>query len=133
MRELFSSVQRKMLYSQIKELKFFDSLINDGNLIKFLSAIWDIDALPSTDMRFNTMRADIQQHMINNNDWEYDYLFSEILNIYKDDEIFIKFVQETVMPCYHNRESQLVIVNTINEYLLPKQFILNLIALMKMV
>lgn len=44
---IFSPVQQKMLFNQIKESDFFNSLINDGNFFDFLSNIWDIDTLPS--------------------------------------------------------------------------------------
>ena len=71
---IFSPVQQKMLFNQIKESDFFNSLINDGNFFDFLSNIWDIDTLPSSDPHFNNLRGDIQQHMFNNDDWDYDSL-----------------------------------------------------------
>lgn len=80
---IFSPVQKKMLFNQIKESNFLNSLINEGNFFDFLSSIWDIDTLPSSDPRFNNMRGDIQQHMFNNDDWDYDYLFSEALQLFK--------------------------------------------------
>ncbi|WP_298550544.1 AAA family ATPase [uncultured Parabacteroides sp.] len=121
---IFSPVQQKMLFNQIKESDFFNSLINDGNFFDFLSNIWDIDTLPSSDPRFNNLRGDIQQHMFNNDDWDYDYLFSEALQLFKKEDLFNKFITETVNPIYHNHDSQLILVATINEYLLPKKYIL---------
>ena len=121
---LFSPVQQKMLFNQIKESNFFNSLINDDIFFDFLSSIWDIDTLPSSDPRFNSLRGDIQQHMFNNDDWDYDYLFSEALQLFKKEELFNKFIIETVNPIYHNQDSQLILVATINEYLLPKKYIL---------
>ena len=113
-----------MLFNQIKGSNFFNSLINDGNFFGFLSSIWDIDTLPSSDPRFNNLRGDIQQHMFNNDDWDCDYLFSEVLQLFKKEELFNKFIIETVNPIYHNHDSQLILVATINEYLLPKKYIL---------
>lgn len=115
-----------MLFNQIKESNFFNSLINDDNFFDFLSSIWDIDTLPSSDPRFNNMRGDIQQHMFNNDDWDYDYLFSEILQLFNEnkEDRFNTFITETVNPIYHNQDSQLILVATINEYLLPKKYIL---------
>lgn len=121
---IFSPVQQKMLFNQIKGSNFFNSLINDGNFFGFLSNIWDIDTLPSSDPRFNNLRGDIQQHMFNNDDWDCDYLFSEVLQLFKKEELFNKFIIETVNPIYHNHDSQLILVATINEYLLPKKYIL---------
>lgn len=122
--KLFSPVQQKMLFNQIKESNFYNSLINDGIFFDFLSSIWDIDMLPSSDSRFNNLRGDIQQHMFNNDDWDYDYLFSEILQLFKEEDTFNKFVVEVVNPIYHNQDSQLILVAIINEYLLPKKYIL---------
>lgn len=122
--KLFSPVQQKMLFNQIKESNFYNTLINDGIFFDFLSSIWDIDTLPSSDPRFNSLRGDIQQHMFNNDDWDYDYLFSEILQLFKEEDKFNKFVVEVVNPIYHNQDSQLIIVAIINEYLLPKKYIL---------
>lgn len=121
---IFSPVQQKMLFNQIKESNFFKSLINDGNFFDFLSNIWNIDTLPSSDPRFNNLRGDIQQHMFNNDDWDYDYLFSEVLQLFKKEDLFNKFITETVNPIYHNHDSQLILIATINEYLLPKKYIL---------
>lgn len=121
---LFSHIQQKMLFNQIKDSNFFDTLINDDIFFDFLSAVWDIDILPSSDPRFHNMRGDIQQHMFNNDDWDYDYLFSEALQLFKQEDVFQKFIIETVNPIYHNPDSQLLLVATINEYLLPKKFIL---------
>lgn len=123
---IFSPIQKKMLFNQIKESNFFNSLINDDNFFDFLSSIWDIDTLPSSDPRFNNMRGDIQQHMFNNDDWDYDYLFSEILQLFNEnkEDRFNTFITETVNPIYHNQDSQLILVATINEYLLPKKYIL---------
>ena len=113
-----------MLFNQIKESNFFNSLINDDMFFDFLSSIWDIDTLPSSDPRFNNLRGDIQQHMFNNDDWDYDYLFSEVLQLFKKKDLFNKLIIETVNPIYHNQDSQLILVVTINEYLLPKKYIL---------
>ena len=129
---IFSPVQQKMLFNQIKESNFFKSLINDGNFFDFLSNIWNIDTLPSSDPRFNNLRGDIQQHMFNNDDWDYDYLFSEVLQLFKKEDLFNKFITETVNPIYHNHDSQLILIATINEYLLPKNTFLSLMRLMRM-
>ena len=39
---------------------------------EFLSRLYDLDEIPSTDSRFNTAERDIRQHRINNDDWEDD-------------------------------------------------------------
>ena len=53
------------------------------NLIEFLKRIWDLSSMPSTDRRFKDVEGDIYQHMINNSDWEYDYLLYQYLDLLK--------------------------------------------------
>ena len=55
----------------------FDANEPDNGLMAFLENIWDLKEMPSTDGRFNDAAGDIYQHTINNNDWDYDYLFLE--------------------------------------------------------
>jgi hypothetical protein len=62
-------------------------------LLDFLSRIWDLRIMPSTDTRFNDAYGDIYQHMVNNDDWDYDFLFLQRLNLLDaNDEIFQKFI-----------------------------------------
>lgn len=55
--------------------------------------------MPSTDDRFENAEGDIHQHMVNNSDWEYEYLLNTYLNLPEcNDETFIKFLEECVHP-----------------------------------
>lgn len=47
------------------------------NEIDFLSRIYDLDKMPSTDSRFLNARRDIWQHTINNEDWDEYWYFSD--------------------------------------------------------
>jgi len=66
----------------------------------FLNRIWDLKSMPSSDPRFKNAEGDIYQHMINNSDWDLNYLFRERLNLLSDDEKFIKFIEAFVLPEY---------------------------------
>ena len=50
-------------------------ILNVGNiegrsdLVSFLSRVWPLAQMPSTDKRFNDAAGDIWQHMVNNSDW----------------------------------------------------------------
>ena len=73
----------------------------------FLGRIFDLDHLPSNDHRFKTMRRDIWQHRVNNpNDWEDDWAFTDSrLNLlHGSDEIFLRFLCETVHPVVRAEE-----------------------------
>jgi hypothetical protein len=55
--------------------------------------------MPSTDHRFKTASGDVWQHMINNDDWSYRYLFDEYLNLLKGtDDQFLRFLEQLVHP-----------------------------------
>lgn len=59
----------------------------------FLSRLYDLSKIPSTDGRFNDANGDIWQHRVNNNDWEDNWVFSDsrfnLLNC--DDASFLQF------------------------------------------
>lgn len=67
---------------------------------QFLARIYDLDALPSNDYRYKNAAGDIRQHMVNNWDWEDDWVFDDERFQLRDgdDEVFLKFLVETVHP-----------------------------------
>ena len=67
---------------------------------EFLSRIWDLEAMSSTDGRFQNAIGDIWQHTINNNDWDAGWVFSDSrFNLMKgDDETFLRFISESIHP-----------------------------------
>lgn len=88
-------------------------------LLDFLSSVWDLRVMPSTDSRFNDAYGDIYQHMVNNDDWDYDFLFLERLNILNaSDEIFLKFLETIVSPTFRSSEDEIFrFVLLINDYI----------------
>ena len=68
---------------------------------EFLSRLYDLDALPSTDHRFRGAAADIWQHRVNNpDDWPIDWVFADSRFDLTDgpDETFLRFLCEMVHP-----------------------------------
>ena len=90
---LLPLVQQRSLFKALVDKSAFESLRQSARILDLIGRIWDIDLLPSTDARFKTMRGDIQQHYLNNTDWNEEYLFSEILGIYKDIDKFQKVIE----------------------------------------
>lgn len=86
----------------IFDLVFLEKIILHGRLeeIDFLSRIWDLEAMPSTDSRFKNARGDIWQHTVNNDDWDADWVFSDSrFNLMRgDDETFLRFLCEAIHP-----------------------------------
>lgn len=67
---------------------------------EFLSRLYDLSAMPSTDGRFRDAQGDIWQHRVNNEDWDDDWLFRDPrFNLLTgDDETFLRFLCEMVHP-----------------------------------
>jgi hypothetical protein len=67
---------------------------------EFLSRLFNLSMLPSTDNRFKDAAGDIWQHRVNNFDWEDDWIFYDgrfgLMN--GDDENFLAFLCETIHP-----------------------------------
>lgn len=87
---------------------------------EFLSRIFDLKSLPSNDFRFPDATGDIWQHRVNNFDWDDDWVFyDDRLNLMRgDDEIFLRFLCETVHPVVRPDVSEVQkIVQMYNTYL----------------
>ncbi len=96
-----------MKISQITRRDIIDSMVAEkvtwsGRLeeSEFLTRLFDLQSLPSTDGRFKDAAGDIWQHRVNNFDWDEDWVFYDrrfnLLN--GDDEVFLRFLTETLHP-----------------------------------
>lgn len=87
----------------------------DG-ILTFLSKIWNLKEMPSSDSRYKNAFEDAQQHIVNNSDWTFEYLFLERLNLIDDDEkYFISFIETVVNPTVRkNRDEITLYVSKIN-------------------
>lgn len=68
---------------------------------EFLSRLYNLEEITSTDSRFPTAVGDIWQHRINNNDWEDDWIFfDQRFNLQdgNDDHFLLNFLCETLHP-----------------------------------
>lgn len=67
---------------------------------EFLSRLFNLSSLPSTDGRFRDAAGDIWQHRVNNFDWDDNWVFYDgrfnLMN--GDDETFLAFLCETIHP-----------------------------------
>ncbi len=78
-------------------VKWFGKL----NDVIFLSRIYDLDALPSTDARYKTATWDISTHRVSfPGDWPEDWVFGDPrFNLHNcPDEEFLRFLCETIDP-----------------------------------
>jgi hypothetical protein len=76
--------------------------------IDFLKRLYDLQSLPSTDSRFGNAEGDIRQHTINNDDWEYGWVFTD--NRFQlskgEDKYFLDFICEVFHPVVRNEKSR---------------------------
>lgn len=77
---------------------FSDDFYGRLTEVEFWSRIFDLDKLPSSDARYDTMRRDIHQHRINNYDWEDNWYIERFDLLDADDKIFLKFLVEFFHP-----------------------------------
>ncbi len=92
-----SEVTKRNITDELK----MNSVVWYGRLseIDFLNRMVNLKLLPSTDQRFPTMEEDIWQHRINNNDWEYWWIFEdERLNLFGEDKLFLEFISQVIHP-----------------------------------
>ncbi len=65
----------------------------------FLSRLYDLDAMPSTDTRFKTAGEDIWQHRENNSDWDDVWVFvDDRFELATSDPMLLRFLAETIHP-----------------------------------
>lgn len=79
------------------------------NEIDFLSRLYELDKMPSTDNRFSNARGDIWQHTVNNDDWDNYWYFSDDrfqLSNGNDDKYILRFICEMLHPSVRQEQSQ---------------------------
>lgn len=75
----------------------------------FLSRLYDLSKLPSTDPRYKVAAGDIWQHTVNNpDDWSRDWVFydSRFNLLHASDSEFLRFLCETVHPVVRPTEEE---------------------------
>jgi ABC-type multidrug transport system ATPase subunit len=114
-------ISRKIKLDLFNELKkdsnSFGEQDSDG-ILNFLSEIWDLRAMPSTDTRFKDAYSDIYQHTVNNDDWTLDFLFLDRLKLLDNDIRFNVFIENIINPKYRKNEDEIIkYVLLINPYI----------------
>jgi len=87
--------------------------------IEFLSRIWKLETMPSTDSRYKNAEGDIWQHTVNNDDWDRNWVFSDSrFDLMNNDEMFLKFLCESIHPAIRSDAAECrTICAMYNEYL----------------
>lgn len=101
-----TEITRRNLFDEVSLLKInWAGRLSD---VQFLSRIFDLKSLPSTDHRFKDAGQDIRQHRINNYDWENDWIFYDhrFNLLYCDDKTFLVFLCETIHPIVRSNDEE---------------------------
>ena len=88
----------------------------------FLEALYDLDALPSTDSRHTTAGEDIVQHRIANFDWDDDWVFDDPRFELAEgpDQVLLYFLARMAHPVVRpDTEQALGLVTRLNRLLAP--------------
>lgn len=121
-----------MQISELTRRELFDTIRIEGvhwpgrlEEVQFLSRIYPLQAMPSTDSRFKDAAGDIWQHRVNNNDWEDDWVFSDSrFNLQRgDDEVLLRFLCEMLHPVVRSDRSEVErLRQAFNQTLAPDGF-----------
>jgi very-short-patch-repair endonuclease len=84
---------------------------------EFLTRLWPLDLLPSTDHRFDTLFRDILQHTCVNEDYDNEDLLDRVGILECSDEQFARFVELLAHPLVRREQEQGDYVGFINGYL----------------
>lgn len=120
-----------MLITELTRRNIIEALLRKNisgrlELLEFLERTWNLSEMPSTDSRFANAAGDIGQHMVNNNDWEEDYLFFGCLDIlHLPDQRFLHFLEQVIHPIVRDPETQAEYAELINFYLVHDGYLLN--------
>jgi ABC-type lipoprotein export system ATPase subunit len=106
--KLSKKLKNDILNLIITQGNSFGDLSSGDGILYFLSKIWDLRIMPSTDGRYNDAYGDIYQHMVNNDDWDYEYLFITRLEILENDDVFQRFLQMVINPDIRKTEDSIM-------------------------
>ncbi len=110
--------------SELTRRHILDTVLGLGNLSgklelsEFLSRVWPLEQLPSSDLRFKTFMDNLFQHTVQNDDWTQGQVL-ESLNVLKvSQQRFERFLELIVSPLVRVGEEQEQFVREINLHLL---------------
>ncbi|WP_052206189.1 hypothetical protein [Pantoea rodasii] len=78
----------------------------------FLSRLYTLQDMPSTDSRYDNAEQDIWQHRINNDDWPDSWIFrdSRFGLQQGSDEVFLKFLCESLHPVVRSNQDEVTLL-----------------------
>ena len=112
----------KQIRLNIFDAMKLENVVWSGTLndVEFLSRLYELEHMRSTDSRFANAAREIWQHCINNEDWDRDWVFADgRFNLVDGPaEAFLRFLCEVAHPIVRpSREEAIKLVSIFNEQL----------------
>lgn len=115
--------QRLEIYKAINALGNIWGQTGNLNSVQFLNRIWDLRLMSSSDPRFKTAAEDAKKHLIDNDDWDDDYVFLDRFKLLDcSEEEFLKFINVVISPEVRGDEKEVEKYISVIESLLPKEY-----------
>ena len=103
-----------------------NNIESDKDKLWFLNQIWNLRIMASSDTRYTNAYDDAKKHLIDNNDWDDEYVFLDRFKLLdcKEDE-FLKFLNVLVSPDVRNNEKEINQYVSIITQILPNGYSYN--------
>lgn len=115
--------QRLEIYKSINALGSIWGQSGMISKVQFLNRIWELRLMSSSDPRFKTAAEDAKKHLIDNDDWNDDYVFLDRFKLLDcSEEEFLKFINVVISPEVRVDENEIEKYISVIESLLPKEY-----------
>lgn len=106
---LTRQIKKQILDLIIATPSFLGKYDDYDGVLTFLNKIWNLREMPSTDPRYKTAYEDAHQHLVNNKDWDTEYLFVDRFKLLDGDEnYFILFIEAMVNPITRKTKDEII-------------------------
>ena len=115
--------QRFEIYKAVNELGSIWGQSGTLDNVQFLNRIWNLRLMSSSDPRFKTAAEDAKKHLIDNDDWDDDYVFLDRFKLLDcSEEEFLKFLNVIISIEVRGNENEVERYVSVIESLLPKEY-----------
>lgn len=115
--------QRLEIYKSINTLGCIWGQSGEIDKVQFLNRIWELQLMSSSDPRFKTAAEDAKKHLIDNDDWDDDYVFLDRFKLLDcGEEEFLKFLNVVISIEVRGSENEIEKYISVIEPLLPKEY-----------
>jgi ABC-type multidrug transport system ATPase subunit len=109
---------KRLIIEKVIAQSYLNQFYFKEDFVAFLSRLLPLRDLPSTDPRYSNAEGDCHQHLVNNEDWDIHYLFTQRFDFISDPVKFEALLNLIVNPefCTSIDDLQMIVIQT-NRYL----------------